>query len=92
MTGDSRHRRELAKLSALGQMSAGISHELNQPLMAIRSYAENAALLLDRGEGAQVAGNLDRIGDLAHRMGRIIRNLRAFARQESEGMSTVDLV
>ena len=40
---------QAGKLSALGQMSAGISHELNQPLMAIRSFAENARAFLDRG-------------------------------------------
>ncbi|MGB3177942.1 MAG: ATP-binding protein [Albidovulum sp.] len=79
------------KLSALGQMSAGISHELNQPLMAIRSYAENAGLYLDRAEPEKAVENLGRISDLTLRMGRIIKNLRAFARQESEGMSDVDL-
>ncbi|WP_347310319.1 sensor histidine kinase [Defluviimonas sp. SAOS-178_SWC] len=83
---------QAGKLSALGQMSAGISHELNQPLMAIQSYAENAGLFLDREEPVRAAENLGRISDLARRMGRIIKNLRAFARQESEGMSDVDLV
>lgn len=79
------------KLSALGQMSAGISHELNQPLMAIRSYAENGAAYLARERPEKAAENLTRIGDLAERMGRIIRNLRAFARQEVEGFANVDL-
>lgn len=83
---------QAGKLSALGQMSAGISHELNQPLMAIRQYAENGAALLERGKPDVAAQNLRRIGDLAHRMGRIIRNLRAFARQEREPMGQVDLV
>jgi len=83
---------QAGKLSALGQMSAGISHELNQPLMAIRTYAENAGLLLDRGQGDQAAANLARISDLARRMGRIIKNLRAFARQESGAVGDVDLV
>jgi two-component system C4-dicarboxylate transport sensor histidine kinase DctB len=73
-------------------MSAGISHELNQPLMAIRSYAENGALFLDRGRGAEAAENLSRISELARRMGRIIKNLRAFARQESEPVHDVDMV
>ncbi len=82
---------QAGKLSALGQMSAGISHELNQPLMAIRSYAENASLFLERGMGAKAADNLGRISDLARRMGRIIKNLRAFARQESEAVNDVDL-
>ncbi|MCB2134639.1 MAG: sensor histidine kinase [Rhodobacteraceae bacterium] len=83
---------QAGKLSALGQMSAGISHELNQPLMAIQSFAENAGLFLERGQSDKAGDNLGRISDMARRMARIIRNLRAFARQESEGMSNVDLV
>lgn len=83
---------QAGKLSALGQMSAGLSHELNQPLMAIRQFAENGTLLLSRGKAKQAAGNLSRIEELAGRMGRIIRNLRAFARQESEPARRVDLV
>lgn len=80
------------KLSALGQMAAGLSHELNQPLMAIRSFAENGAAFIERGKPEVAAANLLQISDLARRMGRIIRNLRAFARQEVEGFSDVDLV
>ena len=82
---------QAGKLSALGQMSAGISHELNQPLMAIRSFAENAETFLARGDIATASGNLARISDLARRMGRIIKNLRAFARKEGEPMTDVDL-
>ncbi|OOY12778.1 hypothetical protein BMG00_02825 [Thioclava marina] len=82
---------QAGKLSALGQMSAGISHELNQPLMAISSYAENAELLLSRGRSEEAGETLGKIGGMAHRMGRIIRNLRAFARQESEPASRVGL-
>lgn len=82
---------QAGKLSALGQMSAGISHELNQPLMAIRSFADNTEALLARGRTEAVAANISRISELARRMGRIIRNLRAFARHESEPLSDVDL-
>ncbi|MDJ0638600.1 MAG: ATP-binding protein [Paracoccaceae bacterium] len=83
---------QVGKLSALGQMSAGISHELNQPLMAIRSFAENGERFLDRGDMAKTKGNLAKISDLAGRMARIIKNLKAFARQESEPAARVDLV
>jgi two-component system C4-dicarboxylate transport sensor histidine kinase DctB len=83
---------QAGKLSALGQMSAGISHELNQPLMAIRSFAENGAQFMERGKPERAGENLIRISDLARRMGRIIKNLRAFAKQESEPLSRVDLV
>ncbi|WP_242601453.1 sensor histidine kinase [Pseudaestuariivita atlantica] len=82
---------QASKLSALGQMSAGLSHELNQPLMAIRSFAENGAAFLDRGKGDKAAENLTRISELARRMGRIIKNLRAFARQESEPFGAIDV-
>lgn len=82
---------QAGKLSALGQMSAGISHELNQPLMAIRSFSENATLFLERGQEDQAGQNLTRISELAHRMGRIIKNLRAFVRNENEPTGKVDL-
>ncbi len=82
---------QAGKLSALGEMSAGISHELNQPLMAIRSFAENAQAFLERDRPEKAADNLGRISDLSRRMGRIIKNLRAFARQDSESLTNVDL-
>lgn len=83
---------QAGKLSALGQMSAGISHELNQPLMAIRQFADNGAAFLDKGRTQAAGRNFQRISDLAARAARIIRNLRAFARNESEPMGRVDLV
>jgi len=83
---------QAGKLNALGQMSAGISHELNQPLMAIRQFADNGAAFLARGRTGTAAENLSRIAEMAARMARIIRNLRAFARNESEPMGKVDLV
>jgi len=82
---------QAGKLSALGQMSAGISHELNQPLMAIRSFAENAVQFMERGTPDRAIENLTRISDMARRMGRIIQNLRAFARQETGPQENVDL-
>ncbi|WP_417263656.1 sensor histidine kinase [Celeribacter sp.] len=82
---------QAGKLSALGEMSAGISHELNQPLMAIRSFAENAQAFLERENPQKAADNLGRISELARRMGRIIKNLRAFARQEPETITDVEL-
>ncbi|GGO58698.1 two-component system, NtrC family, C4-dicarboxylate transport sensor histidine kinase DctB [Roseovarius pacificus] len=83
---------QAGKLSALGQISAGISHELNQPLMAIRQFAENGATFLARGKADKAGENLNRIGDLAARAARIIRNLRAFAKQENEPVGRVDIV
>lgn len=69
------------KLAALGQMSAGLSHELNQPLAAIRSYAENGQVFMERGQHDTVKRNLGAITELTERMARIIRHLRTYARK-----------
>ncbi|WP_237267585.1 ATP-binding protein [Sulfitobacter alexandrii] len=82
---------QAGKLSALGQMSAGISHELNQPLMAIRSFAENGKQFMARGATDRASENLSRISEMAQRMARIIQNLRAFARQDQRTDDAVDL-
>ena len=73
---------QATKLAALGQMSAGLSHELNQPLAAIRSYADNALGFLDRDRADTARKNLQGIAELTERMARIIRNLRTYAREE----------
>lgn len=83
---------QAGKLGALGQMSAGISHELNQPLMAIQTYADNGLTFFERGKPEAAQQNLGHISEMARRMGRIIRNLRAFARQESAAVERVDVV
>jgi two-component system C4-dicarboxylate transport sensor histidine kinase DctB len=72
---------QAGKLAVLGQMAAGISHELNQPLAALRTFADNAAALLARGRHAEAAENLATIGELVERAGRIVRQLKTFARK-----------
>ncbi|MCG7374905.1 ATP-binding protein [Pseudomonas luteola] len=82
---------QAGKLSALGTMSASISHELNQPLAAIRSYAENAAVLLDHGRVDDARGNLKLIGELTTRMANIISHLKAYARGARRAPESVAL-
>ncbi|QBY55644.1 ATP-binding protein [Cupriavidus oxalaticus] len=67
------------KLAALGQMSAGIVHELNQPLAAMRTLSDNAAVLLEHGRFGDAAGNLRRIANLIGRVARLTQQLKAFA-------------
>ncbi|AWM87878.1 ATP-binding protein [Microvirga sp. 17 mud 1-3] len=82
---------QAAKLAALGQMAAGISHELNQPLAAIRSHAHNGAVLLERGRTDDARTSLDRIQQLTTRMAELIRHLKRFARRPADALDTVDL-
>ncbi len=82
---------QAGKLSALGTMSASISHELNQPLAAIRSYADNAGVLLDHGRLDEARGNLKLISELTARMASIISHLKAFARRDRKAPETVAL-
>lgn len=82
---------QAGKLSALGTMSASISHELNQPLAAIRSYAENAEILLDHQRTDDARGNLKLISELTGRMASIIAHLRAFARRDRHAPESVAL-
>lgn len=82
---------QAGKLTALGQMSAGISHELTQPLAAIRNFAENGVKFLDRDRGEDARSNLSQIADQSDRINRILRNLRAFARNEPEAPVPVDV-
>jgi two-component system C4-dicarboxylate transport sensor histidine kinase DctB len=81
---------QAGKLAMLGQMAAGVTHELNQPLAAIRAFADNARIFLERGMTAQAAGNLGHIADASARMGAIIGQLKGFARKD-ESVATVDL-
>lgn len=79
------------KLAALGQMSAGIVHELNQPLAALQTAADNAILLVDRGAVSDARGNLTRIGELVRRLGRLTGQLRVFAYKSSSPLDAVSV-
>jgi two-component system C4-dicarboxylate transport sensor histidine kinase DctB len=79
------------KLAALGEMSAAVSHELNQPLAAMKTYLAGARLLLDRRRFAEAGSSFQRIDDLIERMGAITRQLKSYARKGGDAFEPVDL-
>jgi two-component system, NtrC family, C4-dicarboxylate transport sensor histidine kinase DctB len=72
---------QAGKLAALGQMSAALSHEINQPLAAARNFADSAAILIDRGDTGRAKDNINLILGLIDRMATIARHLRQVARK-----------
>ena len=79
-------REELAqanRLGSLGQITAGVAHEINQPLAAIRTFAESGETLLNRGESGRAQENFGRIVALTERIGAITGELRAFSRRRT---------
>ena len=72
---------QAGKLAVLGQMAAGITHELNQPLAALRTLSDNARLLLVKARTGDVQNNLTLISQLTERMAKITGQLKAFARK-----------
>ncbi len=80
-----------SKLAALGEMSAAVSHELNQPLAAMKTYLAGARLLLRRNRPDEALTAFHRIDDLIERMGAITKQLKSYARKGQTSLSPVDM-
>ncbi len=79
------------RLGSIGQITAGVAHEINQPLAAIRTFAENSLRYLERAEPDKARGNLDTIVELTARVGAITNELRNFARRQPTPLGSVPL-
>jgi two-component system C4-dicarboxylate transport sensor histidine kinase DctB len=82
---------QAGKLAVLGQMSAGITHELTQPLTAMRHYAENALIMMQQGQLEHVQHNLQRMENLTVRMEQMVTHLRFHARKQPQHIEAVDV-
>jgi two-component system, NtrC family, C4-dicarboxylate transport sensor histidine kinase DctB len=82
---------QAGKMAVLGQMSAGITHELNQPLTALRTMSDNAAVLLERGRIDDAKANLGIISQIVGQMGTITGQLKAFSRKSAGSPAPVPL-
>ena len=82
---------QAGKMAALGQMSASITHELNQPLAALRTLSDNALIFIQRGQVPGAQQNLEVICELTERMGKITSQLKRFARKSPAFLEPVSL-
>ncbi|WP_073255864.1 sensor histidine kinase [Shimia gijangensis] len=80
-----------SKLAALGEMSAAVSHELNQPLAAMKTYLAGARLLLRRNRPEEALSSFQRIDDLIERMGSITKQLKSYARKGGDVFNPVEM-
>lgn len=81
------------RLAEMGEMAAGVAHELNQPLTSIKNFAKNAAYMLEEHAGNldEVRENLHMIASQVDRASRIINQMREFARRSERCLAPVDI-
>ena len=80
------------KMGVLGQMSAGMVHELNQPLTALRTLSDSAGVLLDHERIDDARVNLQRITGMVDRLARLTSRLKAFAHKSDLPAQPVPLL
>ena len=78
-----------SKMSAMGQLAAGVSHELNQPLTGIKGFAQ--VMLMEIEPASPLREDLVKIVEQADRMDKIIKNVRFFARKTEFKLEEIDI-
>jgi len=81
------------RLAELGEMAASIAHEINQPLTAVRNFAQNTCYMIEKNAGSlpDIKGNLQRITDQVDRASRIINQMRNLTRKSERQFSLLDI-
>ncbi|WP_163391493.1 ATP-binding protein [Enterovibrio norvegicus] len=80
---------QAGKLAALGQLSVGITHEINQPLTAVNSHIRSAQRWLEQDRPDKVQNNLEKIQGLLEKVAAITKHLRAFSRKSDGKVDNV---
>ena len=87
-------REELAqanRLGSIGAITAGVAHEINQPVAAIQAFAENASKFIDRDNLPNAMKNLSAIVELTRKIGTITTELRRYARRGSHAIEDISI-
>ncbi|WP_346907597.1 ATP-binding protein [uncultured Roseibium sp.] len=80
-----------SRLAAVGQMSAAVAHELNQPLAALRMFVAGTRKFLEKLNIEAARENLSEIDALQHRMAALTQELKRFARPAESRIESIDL-
>jgi len=78
------------RLNTLGEMTAAIAHELNQPLTAIAMYSQSAKLLAQQGLHEKLLEVMDKVAQQSHRAGAVIERMQAMSYQSSHQQDEVN--
>jgi len=80
------------KLAALGQMSAGLVHEISQPLSALQTFSASTRLFIEQRDCSNALENLDDIDSMVRRVTSIVSHLKSFARKSKGHLTRVALI
>ncbi|HEY4135243.1 MAG TPA: PAS-domain containing protein [Alphaproteobacteria bacterium] len=83
---------QASKLATVGEMAAGMAHEMNQPLNVMRMAADNALIRMERGLAGEdyLKQNLSLIAQQSERLGKLILHMRVFSRLDKDGFESFD--